>query len=83
MATVHKIEVYGCDVTVYEKTGETIDVQGVPMVRLSFGTIVKADGFHASLADAQREAADKIDEIRQRLAERAAELRKEADAWHG
>jgi hypothetical protein len=80
MATVHKIEVYGCNVTTYAKEGEALDVHGVPMVQLRHGTIVKPDGFHASLADAKREAADKIDEIRERLAERAAELRKEADA---
>jgi hypothetical protein len=83
MATVHKIEVYGCDVTTYAKDGEALDVHGVPMVQLRHGTIVKADGFHASLADAKRAAADKIDAIRGQLAEQAAELRKEADAWHG
>ncbi len=80
MSTVHKIEVYGGSVTVYQQAGEWVDVYGVSMVRLRHGTIVKPDGFHASLADAKREAADKIDEIRQRLAERAAELRREADA---
>jgi hypothetical protein len=83
MATVHKIEVYGCNVTTYAKDGETLDVHGVPMVQLRHGTIVKPNGFHSNIADAKREAADKIDEIRQRLAERAAELRKEADAWTG
>jgi hypothetical protein len=83
MATVHKIEVYGCNVTTYAKDGETLDVHGVPMVQLRHGTIVQADGFHASLADAKREAADKIDAIRGQLAEQAAELRKEADAWTG
>jgi hypothetical protein len=83
VAKVHKIEVYGCDVTVYAKDGELIDVHGVPMVQLRHGTIVKPDGFRASLADAKREAAKKIDDIRERLAERAAELRQEADAWNG
>ena len=80
MATVHKVEVFGHDVTVYEKEGELVVFQGLPMVQLRHGTIVKPDGFHASLADAKRAAADKIDAIRGRLAERAAELRKEADA---
>jgi hypothetical protein len=83
MATVHKIEVYGCNVTVYQQAGEWVDVYGVSMVRLRHGTIVKPDGFHASLADAKRAAADKIDAIRGQLAEQAAELRKEADAWTG
>jgi hypothetical protein len=83
MATVHKIEVYGYDVTLYEKEGELVVFQGLPMVQLRHGTIVKPNGFHSNIADAKREAADKIDEIRQRLAERAAELRKEADAWTG
>jgi hypothetical protein len=70
-------------VTIYAKEGETVNFQGVPMVQLRHGTIVKPDGFHASLADAKREAADKIDAIREQLAEQAAELRKEADAWNG
>jgi len=80
MATVHKIEVYGGSVTVYQQAGETVDVQGVPMVRLRHGTMVKPDGFHANIADAQREAADRIDEIREELAQQAARLRQEADA---
>jgi hypothetical protein len=67
-------------VTTYAKEGEALDVHGVPMVQLRHGTIVKPDGFHASLADAKRAAADKIDAIRGQLAEQAAELRKEADA---
>jgi hypothetical protein len=80
MSTVHKVEVYGCDVTFYEKECELVVFRGLPMVQLRHGTIVKPEGFHSSLADAKREAADKIDAIRQRLAERAAELRQEADA---
>lgn len=83
MTTLHKIEVYGCYVTTYAKEGEAIDVHGVPMVQLRHGTIVKPDGFHASLADAQRAAADRIDAIREQLAELAAKLRQEADAWTG
>ena len=34
----------------------------------------------SSLADAQRDAADRLDEIREELAEKAAQLRQEADA---
>jgi hypothetical protein len=80
MATVHKIEVYGGPVTIYAKEGETVNFQGVPMVQMRHGTIVKPEGFHASLADAKREAADRIDAIRQELAGRAEQLRAEADA---
>lgn len=83
MATVHKIEVFGNDITVYAKEGETIDVYGVPMVRLRHGTIVKPDGFTTSLADAKRAAAARIETFREQLAERAAQLRQEADAWTG
>lgn len=80
MARVHKIEVYGHDVTLYAKDGELVDVWGVPMVRLRHGTIVKPEGFHSRLVDAKRAAADKIDAIRSLMAGRAAELRAEADA---
>lgn len=80
MSTVHKISIYGGSVTVYQHAGETVDVQGVPMVRLRHGTICRPDGFHSSLAEAQRDAADRLDEIREELAERAARLRQEADA---
>ena len=80
MATVHKIEVYGCNVTTYAKEGEALDVHGVSMVRLRHGTIVKPNGFHSNIADAKREAADRIDEIREDLAQQAARLRQEADA---
>lgn len=80
MSTVHKFEVYGGTVTIYAMEGETLDVQGLPMVRLLHGMIVKPAGFHASIADAKREAADKIDAISRRLAEQATQLRKEAHA---
>jgi hypothetical protein len=80
MSTVHKIEVYGGSVTVYQQAGEWVDVYGVSMVRLRHGTIVKPDGFHASIADAKRAAADKVDAISRHLAEQATQLRREADA---
>ena len=80
MTTLHKIEVYGCNVTTYAKEGEALDVHGVSMVRLRHGTIVKPNGFHSNIADAKREAADRIDAIRQELAGRAEQLRAEADA---
>jgi len=80
MSTVHKFEVYGGAATIYAMEGETLDVQGLPMVRLLHGMITKPDGFHASIADAKRAAADKVDAISRHLAEQATQLRREADA---
>jgi hypothetical protein len=83
MATLHKVEVFAGAVTVYHWAGEQVEVHGEPMVRLGHGTIVKSDGYHASLADAKRQAADRIDAVRADLAAQAAQLRQEANAWNG
>ena len=80
MATVHKIEVFFNGPTIYAMQGERMDVQGLPMVRMSHGTIVKPEGFRTSLADAKRAAADKIAYHASEMAGRAAALRAEADA---
>ncbi|MFN9915712.1 MAG: hypothetical protein ACK53L_24180, partial [Pirellulaceae bacterium] len=53
--------------------------QGRPMVRLDHGTIVDAADYHATLAEAKRAAADRIEVMRQDLAVQAAELRAEAE----
>lgn len=79
MAKFHKCDVYRHDVYVTSLSGESVTVEGVPMIRLSHGTIVKAEGYHSRLSDAKREAADLIDEYRGDLAAKAAALRAEAD----
>jgi hypothetical protein len=83
MATLHKFDVFPGTTTVYHWAGEQVEVDGEPMVRLGHGTIVKSDGYHASLADAKRAAADRIDAVRADLAAQAAQLRQEADSWNG
>lgn len=79
MATFHKVDVYrNCHV--YTTHGDGVEVEGRPMVLLSHGTIVRAEGYRPSLANAKRDAADQIDEFRVELAGMAAKLRAEADA---
>ncbi len=80
MAMRFRVKVYGPGLTVWESKGEAVEFQGRPMVRLDHGTIVDAADYHATLAEAKRAAADRIDAIREELAVQAAELRKEADA---
>lgn len=63
-----------------ELFGSPITVDGVPMVKLAHGAIVLAKGWHASKADAQAEAADKIEQIGRQLLEQAASLRATAAA---
>lgn len=82
MATVHKIEIGssidGRGVSVFRQTGETIEVDGRPMVRLSHGTIVRADGWHATKADARAAAADRIAGLGRTLLAQSEQLRQEA-----
>ena len=54
-------------------TPRTID--GQPMVKTRWGIIVPAAGFHATLAEAQAEAATKIEALARRLLDQAASLR--------
>ena len=78
MTTVHKIDVFFNGPTIYAMQGEPIEVQGLPMVRMSHGTIVKPEGFRTSLADAKRAAADKI---AYHASEMAAALQAISEAW--
>jgi hypothetical protein len=80
MAMRFRVDVHGPGLTVWTSKGEAVEFQGRPMVRLDHGTIVDAADYHATLAEAKRAAADRIDAIREELAVQAAELRKEADA---
>lgn len=64
----------------WETTAEPVTVDGVRMVRLAHGVITHADGFTPSRAQALRQAADRIDEMRLRLIGQSERLRAEADA---
>lgn len=70
----------GDGLSTWELVGDSVTVDGVPMVRLSYGTITLLKNFVPSRADALRIAADKVDEMRLRLVEQSARLRAEADA---
>jgi hypothetical protein len=80
MAMRFRVYVHGPGLTAWTSKGEAVEFQGRPMVRLDHGTIVDAADYHATLAEAKRAAADRIEVMRQELADQAAELRKEADA---
>ncbi|MGI9176392.1 MAG: hypothetical protein ACR2IT_00875, partial [Pirellulales bacterium] len=47
----------------YTSTGDAVEVEGVPYARLAHGTLVPANGWHDSLAGAQRAAAASISGI--------------------
>lgn len=79
MAMRFRVDVHGPGLTVWTSKGEAVEFQGRPMVRLDHGTIVDAADYHATLAEAKRAAADRIDAIREDLAVQAAELRAEAE----
>lgn len=65
-------------VGLFENEGVRLSLDGVEMVRLRHGTIVPAEGFHETKADAIRAAADRIEMIGRRLTEQAARMRSEA-----
>ena len=81
---LHKIDVgmqvWNRGLGTIELFGSPITVEGTPMVKLAHGAIVLAKGWHANKADAQAEAADKIEEIARQLMEQAASLRTAAAA---
>lgn len=61
-------------------TGESIDVEGEPMVRLNHGAIVKREGFHESRAAALRAASAQVDALANRLITQACRMEWEATA---
>ena len=62
-------------VSVWWSVGTPLTVDGTPMVRLAHGTIVEAAGWSASVNEAARKAADRIDELRDALSSQAELLR--------
>ena len=65
-------------VFVHVTKGRPITVEGEPHVRTPYGSIVRAKGFFPTLAEAQLEAAGKIEEMARRLTDQAARMRAEA-----
>lgn len=70
---------------VYTNTvsGDSVTVEGETMVRLSHGSIVPDQGFHATLPDACRAAAGRVEAIGHRLLAQAERLRAEAASLEG
>jgi hypothetical protein len=67
--------------TVWITAGDSIDIDGAPHVRLSHGTIMPADDrWSTTEADANRRAAELLDQCASRIAAKAAALRSEANA---
>lgn len=65
-------------VFVHVTKGRPITVEGEPHVRTTYGSVVPAKGFFPTLAEAQLEAAGKIEEWARRLTDQAARMRAEA-----
>lgn len=74
-----QVNVWGNDLHVFEDKGQTIQVDGEQMVKLTSGVIVKADAFHPTLAAAKRAAALKLDGMILDIAKMAEGLRADAD----
>ena len=58
--------------------GQPLTVGGEPMVKLTGGVLVPAQGWHAEHADAVREAAKRIEDLGHRLLAQADTLRAQA-----
>ena len=86
MSTMYRIELAdgaiskSTGIGMWTTTGEPVTVDGVPMVRLSHGTIIRAEGFYASKREALRAAAESIDGLRAVLAGQAERMRAEASS---
>lgn len=75
MAKVYRVEVFRDvrrdGVYVHEAEGVPVSVDGESMVRLNFGTIVPASGWHGCKSAALRAAADEVEQMAQTLAAQA------------
>lgn len=60
--------------------GEPITVNGTPMVRMAHGTIVRADGWFSTDAEARADAADRLQNMVRQVLGRIHQLRTEATA---
>jgi hypothetical protein len=65
----------GVPFTVVQGTPVTVD--GTPMVRLSHGVIVPADGYSPDEATAKARAADEVEAVGRKILEQAQQLRGE------
>lgn len=73
--TLYRYEVTSLDHQPWLSSGDPVMVDATPMVRLTSGVVVPAVGFRESLADAKRDAADKLELMLQRVQKRIASLR--------
>ncbi len=84
MSTLYRVELMDTGISqltgigMWTTEGEPVTVDGVSMVRMRHGTIIPADGFCASQAEALLAAANKIDSLRALLAGQAERMRAEA-----
>lgn len=62
-------------VSTFEQKGDLVVVDGQPMVRLSHGVIVRANGWSGDPADARLRAAMKIEEMGRCLLAQAEKMR--------
>jgi hypothetical protein len=79
MATLYRFEANSLDHDPWLTHGESVVVEGRLMVRLGFGSIVPADGFHDSVQAAKRDCAEKLSRRVQAVMDRIASLRAESE----
>lgn len=65
-------------VMTWDQKGEVVDVQGVPMVRLQHGVIVRSHGWSEDMSDARLKAAMRIEEMGRSLLAQAERMRSDA-----
>lgn len=79
METLFKVNVfetiYGDGLFTQTSEGRPVTVEGAAMVKLPHGVIVDAAGFVADKAEAQRVAADRVEEIGRRIIAQAQRMR--------
>lgn len=66
-------------VSYYTTWGESCDVDGQPMVRMAHGAILPAAGWVDTRTEALRLAADKIEQLAERLLLQARRVREQAE----
>lgn len=84
MATLYRIDLgHVPSFCAWMIEGESITVQGTPMVKLRHGAIVLAERFSPSLAEARLAAAAELEAVAAGLNEQAAEMRRQAATEQG
>ena len=78
-ATLFKVDVhptiYSDGLFLHVQEGSPITVEGAPMVRTPYGSIVPGEGWSADKAEAHRRAADRVEQLGRLLMAQADRMR--------